>query len=361
VQQRRARGIDINPAAIVASRAKTTPIAPDRLEAALAEFRERLALVAESNGSKLPDPLLPTNQERLDWWFPLEQQHRLGIVLALVEAVDDEAVRSFLRCAFSHVLKTTSVWLMKSSKPTRDKAKVANGVPHPVAPMRRHLAKMARANARMWDMLPKPSRKQGVADVRRGDARKLPWRARSVDLVVTSPPYVTSYEYADLHELTSLWLGDLADIAATKDQFIGSTAARGRAEAEGHSSIGRDITAQLRQRSRAKAEEVRQYFLDMEHCFAQMHRVLRPGGTMCNVIGNTALKDVAILNAEVHAELMTHVGFELLNVIKRVIPSKTLPQIRDPKSGKFTSRGKGKLVEAYPEEFILIARKAKNG
>ena len=29
---------------------------------------------------------------------------------------------------------------------------------------------------------------------------------KEVDLIVTSPPYVTSYEYADLHQLSSLWL-----------------------------------------------------------------------------------------------------------------------------------------------------------
>ena len=27
-----------------------------------------------------------------------------------------------------------------------------------------------------------------------------------VDMIITSPPYVTSYEYADLHQLSSLWL-----------------------------------------------------------------------------------------------------------------------------------------------------------
>ena len=358
VAGRQARGVDINPAAIIASRAKTTPIDPERLRVALADFDEKLdRLGGQPSLFPLPTPLIPANQERLDFWFPREQQQRLGLVLALIEAVADAAVRGFLRCAFSHALKNASVWLMKSSKPTRDKAKMANGVPDPGVPLRRHLRKMERANARFWELLPESFRRKPAADVQRADARKLPWRANTVHLVVTSPPYVTSYEYADLHQLTNQWLGELADIAATKDQFIGSAAARNRGEAEANSPLARQTVATLRSRSAAKAEEVRQYFLDMEDVFRECHRVLRPGGVLCNVIGNTALGGVDVLNAEVHAETKADLGFEIVDVIKRVIPSKTLPQVRDRKTGKFTSARAGS-VEAYPEEFILICRKA---
>ena len=359
VAGRRARGLDINPAALIASRAKTRAIEPERLRKALDKFNSHLQLLEQARGMQVlftpPKPLLPSSRERLDWWFPRDQQQRLGSILTLIEDTRPKAIRDFLRCGFSHALKTASYWLMKSSKPTRDKKKVADGVPNPVAPLRRHLAKMERANARFWEALPEAMRE--AADVRPGDARKLPWRPATIDLVVTSPPYVTSYEYANLHELTSLWLGQLADLAVSKDQFIGSAAARHRGQAEAESASGREIVAALRERSQSKAEETRQYFLDMLDVFRECHRVLRPGGALCNVIGNTALKGVEILNAEVHAEILVALGFELVDVIKRVIPSKTLPQIRDPRTGKFTSRGKGRLVEAYPEELIVIARK----
>ena len=225
---RRAKGLDINPAAVIASRAKTTPISPVKLRAALLGFEEKICWLEDEERLgrtlfSLPQPFLPPNQERLDWWFPPGQQRRLGIILATIEATRDDAIRAFLRCAFSHCLKTASYWLMKSSKPTRDKAKVANGVPNVVPALRRHLAKMQRANAQFWRLLPEGARRstRRVVDIRCGDARELPWREGSVDLVVTSPPYVTSYEYANLHQLTSLWLGGLDDLASSKEKFIG--------------------------------------------------------------------------------------------------------------------------------------------
>lgn len=380
VAGRRARGCDLNPAALIAARAKTTPIAPDRLHVALRRFEQRLAwLTEERRGPTLfppPEPILPLNRERLDWWFPRGQQRSLGTILALIEAEEDPAIRAFLRCAFSHTLKTASYWLMKSSKPTRDRAKLALGVPDPVRPLLRHLRKMQRANLVFWHTVPDALRRrpQRACDLRLADARRLPWSARSVALVVTSPPYVTSYEYADLHELTTLWLGHTVEEGGprrreTRDRdlppavpplvkagFIGSAAARSRERAEADSPLAREIVAALRLRSLAKAEEVRQYFLDMQTAFRQMRRVLRPGGTLCDVIGNTALDGVPILNAQVHVELLEHLGLTLVDVVKRAIPVKTLPQVRNPQSGKFTS-DKGSAVHAYPEEFILIARK----
>jgi DNA modification methylase len=405
VNARRARGIDINPAAVIAARAKTTPISPIRLRAALGAFEDKVSWLRDDHLGRtlfpLPEPLLPTDealsrpspsgrgegegpgnsddapvrepspqpspegrgskgriQERLDWWFPRSQQRRLGTILAIIQAFEDPAVRRFLQCAFSHTLKAASYWLMKSSKPTRDKNKLARGVPNPVPSLLRHIKKMERANDALWRLLPDRFKQKPatVADVRCGDARKLPWKAKSVALVVTSPPYVTSYEYADLHELTTLWLGGVAGLPSAKERFIGSAAARARGDAEANSALGRQIVAALRERSPATAQEVRQYFVDMEDAFREMHRVLELGGRLCNIIGNTTLEGVAILNAEVHAEILESLGFEMMDVIRRIIPLKTLPQVRDPETGRFTS-ARANVVEAYPEELIVIARK----
>ena len=43
-----------------------------------------------------------------------------------------------------------------------------------------------------------------------------------LDLLITSPPYVTSYEYADLHQLSSLWLDITDDYRTLRQGSIGS-------------------------------------------------------------------------------------------------------------------------------------------
>src|SRR3989338_8268670 len=55
------------------------------------------------------------------------------------------------------------------------------------------------------------------------DARTIPAKENSVSLLFTSPPYVTSYEYADLHQLAALWLEYTKDLSDFRKRFIGTS------------------------------------------------------------------------------------------------------------------------------------------
>ncbi len=74
------------------------------------------------------------------------------------------------------------------------------------------------------------------------------------------------------------------------------------------------------------------------------------------MIGNTTLKGVDILNAQVFAESTQHSEFTLDRIIKREIPSKILPQTRDKETGRFAASSESTSV-AYPVEYIVIGEK----
>ena len=109
-------------------------------------------------------------------------------------------------------------------------------------------------------------------------------------------------------------------------------------------------------KSPKKAKEISAFFIDMEEVFDESFRILKRGGQCCYVIGNTRLRGVDILNAEVFGESLQHSGFKLNQIIKREIPSKILPQKRDEKTGRFASSDKADS-EAYPTEYIVIGLK----
>ena len=121
------------------------------------------------------------------------------------------------------------------------------------------------------------------------------------------------------------------------------------------SKIAKQIVSKLG--NNKKGREVENYFADMLESFVEMKRVLKKGGKAAIVIGNTKLKGVEILNAEVFKEQFENIGFKTHDIIHREIPSKMLPSTRDPKNGKFTKATNDKKFLVYPTEYILIMEK----
>ncbi len=169
---------------------------------------------------------------------------------------------------------------------------------------------------------------------------------------------MTSYEYADLHQLSTIWLDFTEDLKQYRTRFIGSSS-RPKNHLVLRSEIANDVVLQMKDKSKKLSQEIGSFLLDMEQVFDESYRVLKPGGRCCFVIGNTSLKGVDILNAQIFAESIQYSGFTLDRIVKREIPSKILPQTRDKKTGRFASSPKATTV-AYPVEYIVLGRKCGN-
>jgi len=362
ISGRKAVGVDINDVAWLITRAKTVPIEPEKLKKEINKILSDLSTVVKSKRNKIRtlaqiniEPEIPKN-ERIRYWFPHDNiREELGIILGRINKIGDRNIRNFCLCAFSQILKNCSVWLMKSVKPTRDlKKKPAD----PLQAFKRHVNYMLKGNEELFRIIPEHV-KQNLDTyliVERADARNLPCKSNSVSLIVTSPPYVTSYEYADLHQLTALWLGYAKNVAEFRENFIGSIYKRTSIHDGIKSEIAKKEIEELEKKSKREAEAVRDYFFEMQQCFEEMQRVLKPGGKACIVIGNTELRKVKILNAQVFVEIMQNLGFRVHNIIKRRIPSKILPSTRDSKTGRFAPNHKADRL-AYAHEYILVMEK----
>lgn len=99
------------------------------------------------------------------------------------------------------------------------------------------------------------------ATVLRQDARRLGLRNESVDLVVTSPPYVGVIDYTRANRLLYLWKGWHFD--SDRENEIGARYKRGRKHIQ------------------------EEYLQDMRACWSEFFRVLRPGGFCAVVLGES--------------------------------------------------------------------------
>lgn len=351
-------GTDINKIAYLITKVKSTPIEPEYLNKKLNQFITRIEILNKKEFTLFDEniePLIPKRHiDKINYWFKEKTVNELGKILRIIYEEKDETIRDFLLVAFSHILKNCSLWHQGSIKPTKDLMKKPS-IPYDA--LRKHLIKMKRANDVYWNVVPDKIKKNlnQYLNIKIGDARKQPVASESVDLIITSSPYVTSYEYADLHQLSIIWL-DLADnLTKYKKEFIGTSCKKYETKIL-RSSIGMDIVDRMSKINYNKAKEIEAFFIDMEEVFNESFRILKYGGRCCFVIGNTKIKGINILNAEVFAESLQLSGFKLDKIIKREIPSKILPQKRDENTGRFAKSYEANY-EAYPVEYIVIGLK----
>jgi len=349
-------GFDINPVAKLITQTKTTPIKPN----ILTNYRNRF-LEYYDNAPKVSFEHHP----RIKYWFYDQTIEELDKIYFAIRKIKNYNVRRFFLCAFSHNLKNCSLWLMKSIKPTLDKDKE---IPNPKETFLRHLDSMIKKNEKFYSKLAQSDNLDVPAKMyRRDSTKKFPIKSEKIDLVITSPPYVTSYEYADLHQLTLLWFGDdpkhfkkwhrfSNDFIDFRRNFIGTSSKREQ-NGQLNSAIGEKIVSDLANIERPLAVDVANYFLDMKKSFAEMHRVLKSGGRACVIIGNTSLRGVEILNAQVAAEQMQAAGFQRPVFIKREISNKMITPYRDLESGKFTSKSNPSKTRAYEYEYVVVMEK----
>ncbi len=347
VHGRSSIGVDINPVAELITNAKINPINPNILEKrfkALIESFDKFNLEKYSN--------IKTHQ-RIDYWFSKLHKAKIAFLYDKILTIKQRSIKDFFLVALSHILKNSSRWLQSSTKPQIDPNKKPKD---PFVTFVIHTKKMLKKNADFFKKLTDSNRLKTKCKIKLQDARKTTIKSNSVGAIITSPPYVTSYEYADIHQLTGFWYEYISDLYSFRKNFIGTFYSLNQ-NLECNSIIAKDIIKQLEKKDIRTAREVANYFRDMQAVAKEMHRILKNGGHTCLVIGNTTFKKVKIKSAEVFAEILTNLGFEIIEVIKRSIPHKLIPTIRDKKTGKFTKKeSKGsKLV--YPEEYILIAKK----
>jgi len=337
-------GCDINPVATLIAKTKSRNYQSGRLQN---YFNKIIDKYDENEASDI----YGVAPERLKYWYFQKQYNELAHLKNIILTITpkDSDYRLFFLCGFSNILKSTSKWLTKSIKPQVDPIKKPADV---IKAFREQFRIMLIANDEIGNLSDTNS------EVITGNFLDDSWQIPTIDMIITSPPYVTSYEYADLHQLSSLWLGYVDDYRDLRKGTIGSLHHdyNFNKELKRLNSTGLKIVTLLLDQHKTKSRSVAKYFLDMQQVAKKSYSILNDNGMALFVIGNTEYKNVRIDNAKHLAEALFESGFREISVTKRKISNKILTPYRD-KRGKFTSNSTGRKV--YSEEFIIIGRKIK--
>jgi DNA modification methylase len=341
-------GVDINPVAELITKAKITPIEPQILKNHITTI-----LPVLSEKQSLDVDVLPVNN-RIDYWFSTETKQQVSNIYSQILEISNIEVKNFFLTALSNILKTSSRWLQDSTKPQIDKKKK---VSDPLQLFISQIKMMEKRNSEFYRYLAEKGHLKLKCEIKKADARDTGLKDDSIDLIITSPPYVTSYEYADIHQLTGYWFQYFDDIKPFRKKFIGTFYSNNE-ELNVESEIGRAVIKHLYDKDKRIAREVANYFNDMQLVIKEMRRILKPGSQTCIVIGNNKLRGIDIETARILGEYFEMEGFEINTILKRNITAKQIPTIRDEISGRFVKMNHPNSTKVYPNEYIIIARKS---
>jgi DNA methylase len=336
-------GCDINPVATLIARVKSQQYDEETIK------KIYLNIIDNSKTEDIEKSSL-WNNERIQYWFSHDDIIKIEKILYSIRVQNiEDKYKDFFICALSNILKPVSRWLTKSIKPQKDPNKVKIAI---YEAYDKQIKIMLKANKETNDIKAFSSKSSIVT----ANFLELNSKTINADLVITSPPYVTSYEYADLHQLSTLVLNYADDYKHLRKGTIGSvlTTEFNTDLVNSIHHIGKNIYWELHKVDKSKARSVAKYFVDIDKCVSGIYDMLNNDGYCILVIGNTNYKGIEIDNVSVLINSLNDKGFKDIEITQRKISGKILTPYRD-EFGKFSNSGSGKKV--YSHEYILVAKK----
>lgn len=153
-----------------------------------------------------------------------------------------------------------------------------------------------------------------------GDARKLGRLGdKSVDAIITSPPYLNAIDYMRGHRLALVWFGySLDHLRTIRARSIGAESAN-RKKLQG-SFLEIENNLEVSGLSDKQKFMLCRYHRDLQAQTHAAYRVLKTGASATYVIGNSNLKGVYIRNSELLKKAAAQAGFKLVGEKERDIP-----------------------------------------
>lgn len=285
-------GVDINPLFVMITRAKITPLSEAKLEA-LKRWRTNLAREVQSIygqtglfSQRLESTVAhEPNWKNIDHWFSRNAKAELATIKDRINILNDEESRDFLLTCFSSIIVRASNQDSETRYARKDRQI------RPLDTLNLFLRKLDSMLIRIRSF----SKVCGKSKIELfvADARKLDFlENESFDLIVTSPPYMNAYDYHKYHRQRMHWLG------------IDPTPVR-RVEIGGHDTYTR---------TNADPET---YFKNMQVCFSEIFRLLKPQKHCFVVIGDSVVGGKNIRSQERFLELAKDIGFTNGSIIQR--------------------------------------------
>lgn len=343
-------GFDIDPLAVLIAKVWTTALDAesirDHANAVLA--RARSLFNVTSQGDAYPEKADEETRRFASYWFDGYARRQLYALSRAISELRCETTKDALWCAFSRLIisKQSGASLamdLSHSRPHR----VFETAPE--KPFRKFLSAVERV---VTNALDRRSRGRGPAPcIRSGDARALPLSDGSVDLVLTSPPYLNAIDYIRCSKFSLIWTGyNVSELRSLRSESIGAEVSKdGLLEDDEINAIVGALNLQPKLDSRHKGILAR-YIDDMRSAIKEVGRVLSRGGKAIYVIGENTIRGTYVRTSVIISMLAEIAGLRLKERRARTLPSSRRympPPSAGHTGGKIEARMRREVVLAF--------------
>ena len=327
-------GFDTDPLALLIARAWSSNCRAEKLRESAGEVlaNARKAFRSTRLANAYPASADEETRAFVRFWFDPVNRKQLSTLATAITAIDDAALRTLLWCAFSRLIITKTAGASLAMD-------VSHSRPHRVydtAPIRPFDAFLKAVEAVIraspfvrTDNLP-------AARIKRGDARKLPIKDGTFDLVVSSPPYLNAIDYLRGHKFSLIWMGHpLDEIRSIRISNVGTESSPdGTIEQTYVSEVLQQMGATEKLGPRLKKMLAR-YVQDMDAVLAQISRALKRNGAAILVVGDSTIRGVFVRNSRALTILAKRNGLHLVSSRRRLLPAnrRYLPPPEHRKAG----------------------------
>ena len=337
-----AEGNDINPFAVMLSKAKSIPlpnaVVNESREYLLDGLQEQLRTIeqayssGEIEGIQLPD----VN----DGWFPQPQLYQLSAIRDQIDAVEEqfgEDVARFYRIVLAHT--TRKVSYQRNGEFKRYRMSESDRETHDPDVYSIFTDKLTK-NVQMMRKYANAVDSSLDTSVHYADSRSATDQVgeNKADIVITSPPYgdhKTTVAYGEFSQDPTLLTGE-----ATYDEmrYVDKEGLGGKNSSldpmsdlrEYSSSL--DKTLEALENKDGRSEDALNFFTDYFAVMKEVAKVTKSDQPVIWVVANRTMSRVSIPAQLITSELCKHLGYEHVNTLPREIPNKTLPWENAPEN-----------------------------
>lgn len=366
-------GVEINPLGRLIAKVKTTPIEEKCLS-------ERIKIVKEKIRTAQRTSVYQPRSEKIAFWFSEDAIYEINRIKSVLEENDlYDDCSDFLWVCFSAMIRKTALADPFIPPPVLLKLKKYKNSPKKLVFLTEYLkrAQKPELGGVFSDIVDKnfnrivalnnyiketPERAKIVWNdareiklgrlVNKGklDSSYSELPQESIDLILTSPPYLSAQKYLRTMTLELLWLGIISEqqLGKLDQQIIGTERVCLKTEdfkktldIESVDSLVKWASA----RDRERASIIAKYFLEMYRAISEMHRVLKFDSHAVLVVGNNKVLGKKIKTYSLLIDIAIKCGFKTEIVLKDKIRGR----------GMITKRhDTGGLIE---DEYVIVLKK----